>query len=284
MLRRLTRGGQHYRRSAFDTQARHVAPDGTGRPSQRGEERRGRRHRRADRRDTDEPGRLVVGEQAGLRPAEHRKVTLLVDELQATPGANYEALLRESAKFGASLILATKSLARIDALDRTHERALRPTLFARVDGILAFQTGDDARPLSRELAGEVEPADLLNLMEYRCYAKLFSRGQPLPTFSVHLDPPPQSDEAIARRLASESARQFGREVAEVTRSLQAARAEYQQARARDLAMLEAARRAAAKAKKHDRRGGAQGRPLEQGTELPYQAGFVERATIGPNDR
>jgi hypothetical protein len=220
---------------------------------------------------------LLVGEQAELRPAERRKVTLLVDELQATPGANYEALLSESAKFGANLILATQSLARIDALDRKHERALRPTLFANVDGILAFQTGDDdARPLSRELAGEVEPADLLNLPEYRCYAKLFSHGQPLPTFSVHLDPPPRSDEEIARRLAIESARQFGREVAEVTRSLQTARAEHQQDRAREIATVEAARLAAAKARKQDRNGGAQGRRSDHRNDVPYEASFAER--------
>jgi hypothetical protein len=37
---------------------------------------------------------LLVGEQAGLTLAERHKVALLVDELQATPRANYEALLR----------------------------------------------------------------------------------------------------------------------------------------------------------------------------------------------
>jgi hypothetical protein len=156
---------------------------------------------------------------------------------------------------------------------------LRPTLFANVDGILAFQTGDDdARPLSRELAGEVEPADLLNLPGCRCYTKLFSRDQPLPTFSVHLDPPPTSDEAIARRLAADSARCLGRDVAEVTRSLEAERAEHQQARARELATVETARQAAAKARKLDRIGVTQGRRSEHRNDGPYQASFEERGT------
>ncbi len=39
------------------------------------------------------------------------------------PGADYESLLAEPPKYGASLILATQSLARLDALDRQHQRA-----------------------------------------------------------------------------------------------------------------------------------------------------------------
>jgi hypothetical protein len=64
---------------------------------------------------------LLVGEQAVLRPAERRPVTILVDEPQAMPGANDEALLGESAKFGASVILASQSLAGIDPPDDMHE-------------------------------------------------------------------------------------------------------------------------------------------------------------------
>jgi hypothetical protein len=145
-----------------------------------------------------------------------------------------------------------------------------------VDGIVAFRTGgDDARPLSRELAGEVESVDLLNLAEHRCYAKLFSREQPLPTFSVHLDSPPRSDEATAHRLAADSAGRFGRDVAAVTRALQAARDEYQQARARELVNFGNERQEAAKARKQDRKGG--GRPAVRASRRGALSGKLRRA-------
>lgn len=224
---------------------------------------------------------LLVGAQATLRPAERCKVTLLVDELQCTPGANYEALLSEAAKFGLNLVLATQSLAQIDALDRAHERALSPTLFANVDGIFAFQTSDaDARILAREMAEEVTPADLLNLPEFRCYAKLFSQGRSHPTFSVHLDPPPASDETLAHHLAARSRERFGRDVAEVTQALQAARAEHQQARARELALSEVTRRAATKAKQRANHATSERGEPENGR--PYPASLEERAPWRPD--
>jgi hypothetical protein len=65
-------------------------------------------------------------------------------------------------------------------------------------------------------------------------------------------------------------------VAEVTGSLDAARAEHQQARARELAKLEAVRQVTAKARKQDRKGGGQSQRSEHRDEGPYKASFEER--------
>ncbi len=100
---------------------------------------------------------LAVGAQAGLEPARRRRVSLLIDEFHAMPGADYESLLAELGKYGASLVLATQSLTRLDALDRRERRALRATVFANLDGLFAFHTSaEDARYLARELGGEVD--------------------------------------------------------------------------------------------------------------------------------
>jgi len=139
------------------------------------------------------------------------------------PGADYEAILAELAKYGANLILATQSLARLDALDRADTRALRATLFANLDGLVAFQTSaEDARYLVRELGSEVEEQDLISLPERQCYVKVSAGDAPLPTFSVQLDPPPRSDSSLADALASVSAARFGRDRAAVERDLQVA--------------------------------------------------------------
>lgn len=164
---------------------------------------------------------LVVAEQVRLPPAQRRPVTLLVDEFHTIPGADYEAILSELAKYGANLILATQSLARLDALDRAHTRALRGTLFANLDGLFAFQTSaEDARYLVRELGDTVDEADLIALDDHHCYARLSVGGERLPTFSLALDPPPPSDPAVADKLARASAIRDGRDRATVERDLQ----------------------------------------------------------------
>ncbi|HLI52220.1 MAG TPA: hypothetical protein VKU87_10505 [Thermomicrobiaceae bacterium] len=166
---------------------------------------------------------LVIAEQAVRAPSERRQVTLMVDEFHTMPGADYETILAELAKYGANLILATQSLARLDVVDQADTRALRATLFANLDGLVAFQTSaEDAHYLVRELGPEVDEHDLIALPERHCYVKASAAGAALPTFSVRLDPPPASDADLADRLTAASARRFGRDRAEVEGDLQAA--------------------------------------------------------------
>lgn len=152
---------------------------------------------------------LAIGAQASLPVPERRPVRLIVDEFHSFPGADYEALLSEHAKCGASLSLATQSLTRLDSKDP--ERALRALVFANIDGLFAFNcSADDADYLVPELGAPLTFEDLTGLGEHRCYARLSSQGARLPAFSVQLLPPPASDPALADALADEAARRWGR--------------------------------------------------------------------------
>ena len=120
---------------------------------------------------------LVVAEQA-LDPADRGRVTLLVDEFHTMPGADYEeGILSELAKYGANLVLATQSLARLETLDRQHGRALRPVLFSNLDGLFAFHTSAEDAYLVREL-GAGSRRTTCEVGEYRCYARLSARRAP----------------------------------------------------------------------------------------------------------
>jgi hypothetical protein len=166
---------------------------------------------------------LAVGEQATLEPGARRPVGVVVDEFHAMPGADYEAILAELAKYGASLVLATQSLARLDALDREQQRALRPTVFANLDGLFAFHcSAEDAQYLVGELGPGVDAEDLVSLGEHRCYARISAGGERLPAFSVRLDPPPASDPRLADGLAAASAARYGRAAAAVDADLASA--------------------------------------------------------------
>ena len=175
---------------------------------------------------------LLVGEQAELPEDRRRPVTLIVDEFHTMPGADYEGILSELAKYGASLILATQSLARLEALDRDQGRSLRATVFANLDGLFAFHTSaEDARYLVRELGSEVDEHDLVELGEHQCYAKLSAGGERLPTFSVSLDPPPRGDVNVRDDLAEASVARYGRDAVAVDGDLQSAQARIESLRA-----------------------------------------------------
>ena len=58
----------------------------------------------------------VIREQGGLAFSQRRGALVVVDEMQSMPGVDYESMLSELGKFGASFILATQSLAKLDDL------------------------------------------------------------------------------------------------------------------------------------------------------------------------
>jgi hypothetical protein len=179
---------------------------------------------------------LLIAEQARLPAEERRRAHLIVDEFQTMPGADFESVLAEHAKYGASLTLATQSLARLDALDRESHRALRPLVFANLDALFAFQvSADDARYLARELGSGIEEADLLELPDHECYVRVSVGGERLAAFSVRLDPPPRSDPAIARALLADSAERIGRDLASVEAGLRSASARIELAREAEVA-------------------------------------------------
>jgi hypothetical protein len=170
---------------------------------------------------------LAIGGQAPL-PAEQRNpATLIVDEFQTMPGADYQGILAELAKYGANLVLATQSLANLVELDRT----LRPMVFSNIDGLFAFQTSaEDARYLAPELGAHIDEQDLVELDDFHCYARVSRDGARLPTFSVQLDPPPQPDSVQSERLATVSAERYGRKRDAVEADIRSAIARIEHAR------------------------------------------------------
>jgi hypothetical protein len=174
---------------------------------------------------------LGVAEQSRLRPDARSPISILVDEFHTIPGADYEAILAELSKFGANLVLATQSLARLVTLGRDDGRGLRATVFANIDGLFAFNcSAEDAEYLVPELGGAVDVQDLVELGEHQCYARLSSGGRRLPTFSVSLDPPLSGDGQLGGTIARASAERYGRDARVVEADRRSALARVLQAR------------------------------------------------------
>ncbi|HEV7662381.1 MAG TPA: type IV secretory system conjugative DNA transfer family protein, partial [Chloroflexota bacterium] len=118
---------------------------------------------------------LATAEQARVEAAARSRIAIFVDEFHTIPGADYEAVLAELAKYGANLVLATQSLARLLALGRDDGRGLRAIVFANLDGLFAFNcSAEDAEYLVPELGGAIDAQDLVELGEHQCYARISS--------------------------------------------------------------------------------------------------------------
>ena len=70
----------------------------------------------------------VIREQESLPLHRRRGALLVVDEMQSMPGVDYESMLSELGKYGASFILATQSLAKLDDLSRTMQDTILANL------------------------------------------------------------------------------------------------------------------------------------------------------------
>ena len=145
----------------------------------------------------------VIREQGGMPLEERRGVLVVVDEMQSMPGVDYETMLSELGKFGASFILATQSLAKLSDLSRT----MQDTLLANIGCLCVFQVaGADARTLVWELGKDrVSEDDITSLPVHHCYVRATVGTERMPAFSMLVrKPEPGSPETAARIRAATS--------------------------------------------------------------------------------
>ena len=146
----------------------------------------------------------VIREQGGMRLEKRRGALVVVDEMQSMPGVDYESMLSELGKFGASFVLATQSLAKLDDLSPT----MRDTILANVGCLAVFQVAaSDARHLVWELGKErVTEDDVTSLPVHQCYVRATVGTERMPAFSMTVRKPdpgnPYTAELI-RRMAAE---------------------------------------------------------------------------------
>ena len=145
----------------------------------------------------------VLREQGGLPPEQRRGALIVVDEMQSMPGVDYESMLSELGKFGASFILATQSLAKLDDLSRT----MRDTVLANVGCLAVFQVaGNDARQLVWELGRDrVSEDDVTSLPVHHCYVRATVGTERMPAFSMEVAKPEPGDPERAARIRADSA-------------------------------------------------------------------------------
>ena len=144
----------------------------------------------------------VIREQGGVPIEERRGALVVVDEMQSMPGVDYESMLSELGKFGASFILATQSLSKLDDLSPT----MRDTLLANVGCLVVFQVaGSDARRLVWELGKDrMTEEDMVSLPVHHCYVRATVGMERMPTFSMMVRSPEGGEPEMATHIREES--------------------------------------------------------------------------------
>ena len=145
----------------------------------------------------------VIREQESLPLPQRRGALVVVDEMQSMPGVDYESMLSELGKYGASFILATQSLAKLEDLSRT----MRDTILANVGCLAVFQVaGSDARQLVWELGKDrVSEDDIVSLDVHHCYVRATVGTERMPAFSMKVLKPEPGDPQTAARIRADAA-------------------------------------------------------------------------------
>ena len=140
----------------------------------------------------------VIREQGILPLEERRGALVVVDEMQSMPGVDYESMLSELGKFGASFILATQSLARLQDISPS----LQDSLLANMGCLAVFQmAASDARELVWELDRDrVSEEDVTSLPVHHCYVRATVGKERMPTFSMAVKKPEEGDPAMAAKV------------------------------------------------------------------------------------
>ena len=145
----------------------------------------------------------VIREQGELPPEERRGALVVVDEMQSMPGVDYESMLSELGKFGASFVLATQSLAKLDDLSPT----MRDTLLANIGCLAVFQVASaDARRLVGELDRDrITEEDIVSLPVHHAYVRATVGSERMPAFSMEVLRPEEGNPLTADRVRDEAA-------------------------------------------------------------------------------
>ena len=119
------------------------------------------------------------------------------------PGLDYESMLSELGKFGASFILATQSLAKLADLSPT----MQDTVLANVGCLAVFQVaGADARRLVLELGTDrVTGDDITSLPVHHCYVRATVGTERMPAFSMMVRKPEPGDPGTAAYIRAATA-------------------------------------------------------------------------------
>lgn len=154
---------------------------------------------------------LAAMSRADIPEHERRHFYLYVDEFQNFATDSFATILSEARKYRLALTIANQYLAQM-------EEATAAAVFGNVGTLVTFQLGaQDTELIAAQLAGDVQPTDLIALPRYQALVRLLIDGMPSRPFSMRTLPPitRQLDPKRAASIRRYCRQRYGRPAAQV---------------------------------------------------------------------
>jgi hypothetical protein len=136
---------------------------------------------------------------------------LYVDEFQNFATESFATILSEARKYRLNLTLANQYLGQMDEMTKD-------ALFGNVGSLVCFQMGpQDAEILAEQLAGDIQPEDIIALPRYTAYVRLLIDGMPSRPFSMETLPPvrPRRGDNRSVKVRNHSRHRYSRPIGQV---------------------------------------------------------------------
>ncbi|MCW1888678.1 MAG: type IV secretion system DNA-binding domain-containing protein [Candidatus Moranbacteria bacterium] len=157
-------------------------------------------------------GMVVVGKllmaalsRADIAEDERQEFSLYLDEFQNVTTSSIAQILSEARKYKLTLVLAHQFIGQL-------KEDISKAVFGNVGSLVTFRVGpDDAEFLEKQFAPVFTAADIVNVDNYQCFARLLMNNELTKPFNMKTFPPTQGSREIAVALKELSRLRYGRD-------------------------------------------------------------------------
>ncbi len=157
-------------------------------------------------------GMVVVGKllmaalsRADIAEDERQEFSLYLDEFQNVTTSSIAQILSEARKYKLTLILAHQFIGQL-------KEDISKAVFGNVGSLVTFRVGpDDAEFLEKQFAPVFTAADIVNVDNYQCFARLLMNNELTKPFNMETFAPTQGSREIAVALKDLSRLRYGRD-------------------------------------------------------------------------
>ena len=157
-------------------------------------------------------GMVVVGKllmaalsRADIAEDERQEFSLYLDEFQNVTTSSIAQILSEARKYKLTLVLAHQFIGQL-------KEDISKAVFGNVGSLVTFRVGpDDAEFLEKQFAPVFTAADIVNVDNFQCFARLLMNNELTKPFNMKTFPPTQGSREIALALKDLSRLRYGRD-------------------------------------------------------------------------
>ncbi len=157
-------------------------------------------------------GMIIIGKllmaalgRVDMAEDERKDFYLFIDEFQNVTTDSISQILSEARKYRLSLTIAHQFIGQLSD-------DISKAVFGNVGSMTAFRVGaEDAEFLEKQFSPVFSASDLINVDNYKCFAKILVNNKTVTPFSMNTYPPTKGSDELVDKLKELSALRYGRD-------------------------------------------------------------------------